>query len=269
MSKEEMNMKAEDIKALVNRYNAGEATSNELVTIESLIERGDIDLDELHDVNVIDEKIIRIESPSPSPELDDRFYATLALEKKKLAGKFSLRNWFSFPPMVQRLALASVTFALGVVAGYFLLQRPAPQAQDLTTLTQEVSDLKEMMMLSLLEKESATERLRAVSLSQEMDQASQTVTSALLKTLNQDENINVRLAALEALKPYSTDGNVRTELVLSITKQVSPLVQIALAELMVSLQEKSAVKEFQKLLDDDSTPKEVKSKIRERINVLI
>jgi HEAT repeat protein len=126
-----------------------------------------------------------------------------------------------------------------------------------------------MMMLSLLEKESATERLRAVSMSQDLDQASQTVTTALLKTLNQDENINVRLAALEALEPYSADSKVRTELVLSISKQGSPLVQIALAELMVSLQEKSSVKEFQKLLQDENTPKDVKSKIRQRIEVLI
>ena len=76
-------------------------------------------------------------------------------------------------------------------------------------LGQEVSDLKELMMLSLLEKESATERLKAVSLTQEMDQASQKVTSALLQTLNNDDNVNVRLAALDALKPYSSDGNVR------------------------------------------------------------
>jgi hypothetical protein len=262
-------MKAEEINALVNRYNAGEAAPTEIATIESLLERGDIDLGDLHELKSLDQKIMKIESPSPSTELDDRFYATLALEKKKKIRTFSLKNWFAFPEMVPKLGLASLTFTLGVAAGYFILQRPEPQAKDLSTLTQEVSNLKEMMMLSLLEKESATERLRAVSMSEELDQASQTVTSALLKTLNQDENINVRLAALEALKPYSTDGKVRTELVLSITKQDSPLVQIALAELMVSLQEKSSVKEFQKLLQDENTPKEVKSKIRQRIEVLI
>jgi hypothetical protein len=261
-------MRPEEIQDLLSRYNAGEATQRDLSLIESLLENGQIELTDLHELEALNERLIHIESPAPSTELDDRFYATLAIEKNKTR-RFDLKNWFAFPPVVQKFAFASITFILGVVAGYFVLQRPETSKQDLASLTEEVSTLKEMMMLSLLEKESATDRLRAVSLSQEFDQASHKVTSALLKTLNQDENINVRLAALEALKPYSADGNVRAELVHSISKQESPLVQIALAELMASLQEKSSVSEFEKLLQDENTPKEVKTKIRQRIEVLI
>jgi hypothetical protein len=136
-------------------------------------------------------------------------------------------------------------------------------------LSQQVSDLQEMMMLSLLEKGSATERLKAVNLTQEMDEASIKVTNALIQTLNQDENVNVRLAALEALKPYATDSSVREALIRSIGRQESPLVQISLAELMVALQEKSAVKEFEKIVESDNTPPEVRSKIRESMKVLI
>ncbi|MEJ0032308.1 MAG: hypothetical protein WDO15_18945 [Bacteroidota bacterium] len=77
------------------------------------------------------------------------------------------------------------------------------QTGEIAALTQEVSDLKETMMLSLLEKESATDRLKAVSLTSEMDHASVKVTDALFKTLNSDPSVNVRLAALEAIMPYA------------------------------------------------------------------
>jgi HEAT repeat protein len=95
------------------------------------------------------------------------------------------------------------------------------------------------------------------------------VTSALLQTLNNDENINVRLAALEALKPYSRNSDVRKELILSIGKQESPLVQVALAELMAALQAKSSVKELEKLMQSDKTPADVKTRIKQSIDVLI
>jgi hypothetical protein len=126
-----------------------------------------------------------------------------------------------------------------------------------------------MMMLTLLEKESATDRLKAVSLTSDLDHASKKVTNALIETLNNDPNVNVRLASLEALYEYAGNPDVRVKLVKSISHQDSPLVQIGLAELMVALKEKSSVNELRKIMDEQSTPKEVKQKIKESIEVLI
>jgi HEAT repeat protein len=121
----------------------------------------------------------------------------------------------------------------------------------------------------MLEKESATDRLKAVSLSSEMEGQSKRVTLALFKTLNSDPSVNVRLAALDALQIYAKSPAVREELVRSIAQQDSPLVQVALADLMAALQEKSSVTELKKLLKQRSTPKEVKKRIEENIKVLI
>jgi hypothetical protein len=158
---------------------------------------------------------------------------------------------------------------IGIGVGYIVKPSTPAQPNDMQALTQEVVNLKEMMMLSLLEKESATERLKAVNLTQDMDDASVKVTNALVRTLNEDENVNVRLAALEALKPYVKNSEVRQALIQSIEKQGSALVQIALAELMVMIQERSSVKEFEKIIDSERTPEDVKSKIKESIKVLI
>ena len=159
------------------------------------------------------------------------------------------------------------TCALPICLGY-LFQKPS-QSESVAELNKQVSELKEMMMLSLLEKESPTERLKAVSLTNDMDQASQKVTTALLQALNVDENVNVRLAALEALKPYVQDSKVREGLIRSIATQESPLVQMSLAELMAAIHEKKSVSELKKLLRGDNVPKEVKKKINESIDVLI
>jgi D-ribose pyranose/furanose isomerase RbsD len=260
-------MERKRIEELLTKYNSGAISGEEEKEIEKLIEMGLIDLSDLQGLQPLEEQVMQMESPAPSLMLDERFHHMMATEKKK-AG-FRWKNFFSWPELAPRLAFASVTLIIGLFAGYFFKPVPKADDQQIEMLSQQVTDLKEMMMLSLLEKESATERLKAVSLTQEMDQASQKVTSALLTTLNNDGNVNVRLAALEALKPYVADDKVRQELIRSIGKQDSPLVQVALAELMAQLQVKSSVKELRKILKDERTPKEVKQKIQESIQVLI
>jgi hypothetical protein len=260
-------MEKKDIQDLIAKFNTGRATPADLEKIEWLLEEGSLSLEELHPVTALEDRIAQVKFPAPPADLDHRFYQMLALEKKSKSS-FSWRRFFSWPELAPRLALASVTLAIGIGIGYMAKPASAPN-QNIEMLSQEVSSLKEMMMLSLLEKESATERLKAVSLTQEMDMASVKVTGALLNTLNEDDNVNVRLAAVEALKPYVRDSHVREELIRSIGKQQSPLVQVALAEMMAELKVKSSVKELEKIMKSDRTPADVKNKIKQSIDVLI
>ncbi|HET9487022.1 MAG TPA: HEAT repeat domain-containing protein [Chryseosolibacter sp.] len=261
-------MTKEEIERLIDRFHSGEATDSDRKEIEQLLEASVISLEDIEEFTSLENQITRLEPPAPSAALDHHFYEMLSREKGRVQPS-SWRNFFSLE-FTPKLALASLTLILGIAAGYFLRSFPeSPADRQILALSQQVSDLQELMMLSLLEKGSATERLKAVTLTQEMSDASRKVTDALIQTLNQDENVNVRLAALEALKPYATDSKVREALVRSIRSQESPLVQISLAELMVGLQEKSAVKEFEKIVESDKTPSEIKDKIRKTIRVLI
>jgi hypothetical protein len=258
-------MEKEKIEELIIKYNEGQADPSEIKMIERLIEEGTIELSQLQELQSLEEQVLKIESPVPTADLDDRFYKMLSSMKKESRG-FSWASFFSWPELAPKLAFASVTLLIGLGVGYLFL--PSPQSNnEVAKLSQEISDLKEMMMFSLLQNESATDRLKAVSLTSEMS-ASTKVTTALIQTLNHDENINVRLAALDALRPYTNNSKVREELVRSIATQESPLVQVALAELMVELQEKSSVKELEKILKSDRTPKEVKKQIEESIKTM-
>jgi hypothetical protein len=254
------------VEELIAKYNVGLADPVELQQLERLIEDGKVELTQLRDLGKLDEQLVRMEPPRTSLQMDDRFYRLLASEKKKSKSTFSF-SWPEWNWLAPRLAFTLVLIAAGFSGGYWF-QKPSDTA-DVAELTQQVSDLKEMMMLSLLEKESASERLKAVSLTSEMDNVSQKVTIALFQTLNNDDKVNVRLAALDALRDYAKDGKVREELIRSIAQQDSPLVQVALAELMAALQEKKSVDELKKIMNDENTPSDVKNKIKESIQVLI
>ncbi|MBX2969816.1 MAG: HEAT repeat domain-containing protein [Cyclobacteriaceae bacterium] len=258
-------MDKEKINELVVKYNEGQADPAELKQIELLLEQGVIELADLDSLRKIQQQFTELETAPPSAELDHQFYTMLSKMKRESDG-FSWRSFFSWPEFAPKLALAAVTLFVGFFLGYIL--RPDSEEQ-VAILNEQVFELREMMMLSLLEKESATERLKAVSLTQEMDQVSSKVTNALIQTLDNDPNVNVRLSALEALKPYVRNDQVREKLVQSISKQSSPLVQVALAELMAALQEKSSVKALEKILESDSTPREVKKRIEESLKIMI
>lgn len=254
------------IDQLISKLNRGNLSAEEQAELEQLIESGDVDIESLTAFSSFADKLHTVQFPEPSKHLDERFYAMLSAEKKAARPSW-FRNLFATTQIIPKLAFAAIALFVGLFVGYLVKPTGASEEQVLA-LTNQVTEMKEMMMLSLLEKESATDRLKAVSLTHEMDEASGKVTKALLETLNNDDNVNVRLAALEALKPYVRDSIVREGLIKSIANQKSPLVQIALAELMTQIQAKSSVKELEKIIQSDRTPREVKNRIKESIKVL-
>ncbi len=147
-------------------------------------------------------------------------------------------------------------------------EKPASETKQLAALTTQVHEMREMMMLTLLQNPAASERLRAVSFTSEITHVNPNIAAALLATLNNDPNVNVRLTTLEALTHFARDPVVRQGLIQSILQQESPLVQAALADVMLKLQEKRSIPSFKKLLLQKDLNGMVRSKIEETITRL-
>jgi hypothetical protein len=87
--------------------------------------------------------------------------------------------------------------------------------------------------------------------------------------LNEDPNVNVRLSTLEALVKLSREPRVREGLVRSINLQESPIMQSAIADVMVKLQEKSSVQYLKRLMNKKGLNQMVKLNIEKSIQKLI
>jgi hypothetical protein len=116
--------------------------------------------------------------------------------------------------------------------------------------------------LSLLQQQSASERLRGVSWSSQVQRPEEAVLSALLQTLNSDPNVNVRLAALDALQGFSSIREVRQDLLQSLEKQKSPLVQITLIDWLVETKDRRAVEVLTRMSDEPRTEPRVRERAR-------
>lgn len=257
-------MNETELKYLIGQYQSGRISQEEWQKLEEAIAQGRLDPGEIPVLNEINYTIDRMEDPNPPVLVKEKVFEMIENENRLLDQD---RIWIHREWLI-RSVLAAAAMLTGILAGYHLPWRNAPSG-DVEVLRGEVAALKETMLLTLIEKETTTDRLRAVSYSYELDQSSRKVIEALLTTLNEDNNINVRLAAVEALQRYGSEDWVRTQLVKSISRQESPLVQMALAECMVALNEKTSVQELQKLINREETPEAVKDKLKAYIRQII
>jgi hypothetical protein len=157
-----------------------------------------------------------------------------------------------------RLGLIAAAAALVVVA--FLAGRfwpgsaGAPQepvaAGNLAELHAEIRQMREMLTLSLMQQQSATERLRGVSGSVQIDQPGIEIVRALLDTLMHDPNVNVRLACVDALRRFSGQDAVRRGTIQALSESSFPLVQIAIIDFIVETKDHQALDALQRLAQD-------------------
>ena len=167
-----------------------------------------------------------------------------------------------FTAPVWRVAAALVLLGSGIGIGMALKSRPAaPEVstnQTLVALQQEVKAMKEEVMLNMIDDESASQRIKAVSYAEEMSSPDQQVIEVLINTLNQDKNVNVRLAALYSLQRFSDRRAVRDSLVNSLRIQKEPIIQVVLINLLAEKRDTRAIKPIQDIMTDKKTLKEVK-----------
>jgi len=209
--------------------------------------------------------------PEPSEAMHLRFRKTLEEAKKQ-----SWRAESASPTRKNpRFRLGGVPqWAFGfslIVIGWFIgfQLTPRPERAQIQDLNARVNDLKTAVLLTKLESVSAPERMKAVQNAENTTAWDDPVRNALIQTLNRDPNANVRLAAMEALARRADEPGVRDALIQSIDNQDSPLLQLALADVMVALNEKRAAEPFRKIIADPSVYFSIRRKLEETVRKLL
>ncbi len=163
-----------------------------------------------------------LEQEQPSAEMRPRFYEALAAYREGVASAgapapaaparrrfFDWAGGWSGSPF--RLAWSAALLVIGVAAGQWWGVRERGKA-DIAGLQDEVHHMRQMVALSLMEQQSASERLRGVDYAYRVDQSDAPVLAALLQAVNRDPSVNVRLAAVDALRRFSANPSVKSSI---------------------------------------------------------
>ena len=191
----------------------------------------------------------------PSPGMRVRFYDALRGWRQQEAQRRQPLWWLRRPAF--QAACAMALLAIGIGTGYLLRGR---DTTEVSQLRGEVYNMRQLVALSLLQQQSASDRLRGVNFAYRVEQPDPQVLSALLTTVNHDPSVNVRLAAVDALRNFDDSPVGRNGLVQALSKQDSPMVQIQILDQIVELREKSAVSAIQFLLSNPSLNPDVRQR---------
>jgi len=201
--------------------------------------------------------------PPNSAAMRSRFDAALADEVAANSTRFRRevrRPWQQVAPWALAAAAIAV-LAIGIVIGRATTQAPRVDPS-LAELRQELRETRQMVALSLLQQQSASQRLKGVSWTGQIEMPGSEIVSALLDALTHDANVNVRLASIDALRRFADQQNVRVAAVDALTRQDSPLVQVALIDFMVEINEREAVPELRRLSQDTMVNQTVRDRAR-------
>ena len=241
-------MRCEDISQKLPDYLAGRVEPAERVAIEQHLEGCAACLSETEGLASTWRLLGDIPAQAPdSPAMRARLDASIERERfaASRAPAPAPRRFLVNNPLVTACA-ATLVLAVGMVLGRATERAPAAPP-DVAALHQELRDLKQMVTLSLMQQQSASERLRGVSFSNQVDGSGDEIVTALLDTLKHDTNVNVRIASVDALKRFAERDVVRHAAVDALDTQRSPLVQMALIDFVVETRDRGAVGALRKL----------------------
>ena len=158
-----------------------------------------------------------------------------------------------------------------VIAGYGIGTYTIGQESkgQIAQLEQETQQLKEDMLLAMIDNNSASKRIQAVSYSEDFSAPDDKVIQALIERLQFDPNVNVRLAAAEALSRYGEMEMVKDAFIYSLSNEKDPGIQIAVIEFLVDVKEERAKEPMEQLLDNEETPGFVKQQLNQGLKNLM
>ena len=184
----------------------------------------------------------------PSPHLRRRFYDQLH--------EASVDHWTT---RVSRwLGMNSgggwVTVAACLMVGFgvaqIIDQAPA-ESPRLEVLEQNLAHLQRELILDRLQDDSPGTRLRGVVDASRVASADPVVTQALLDRATQDSSSSVRSAAIDALGSPMEAGQVGSEVMQLMENAESPIVQLALVDLVLRHGNTAQIEQLQELAEEE------------------
>lgn len=257
-------MKLDKVEALLQKYYEGETTVAEERELQAFFRETASLPDHLKPHAAPFQYYSQQQNEQPDEELSDDVLFEKIEQQEPKGRQLFFPSWQDFTPY-WRVA-AGILLVLGAFwAGSQYRQGTAPEpSAEIAALREEVQEMKKALATSA----SASERIQLVSQEFESEQPDEVI-EVLIETMNQDPNVNVRVAATEALYKFHDKPEVRHALVESLRWQKDPLMQLTLIDMLVSIKEKEAVTELEDLTKRKDLLPIVKDKAAEGLGILI
>ncbi len=269
-------MKCDEVEIKLVDYLEGNLDDASCRDIEKHLETCNKCLDALKESQNVLKLMSETKMEKPDESLKIGFYHMLHDEIKQKASQrgdsakmIPRSQWIH--RNIMSVAAGIAILICGTLLGIFIKSdiSGSKNAQEISQLKSEVTQLKKTAFYSMLGQESSSERIQAVNYVDEMSNPDKPVIDVLVKTLNNDKNVNVRMAAAYALAKFADQTSVCDSLVESLSHQDDPILQVTLINILVERKVKSAISPIQTIINNKSTLKEVRAVAENGVKTLI
>jgi len=210
-----------------------------------------------------------LEVPEPSLAMDVGFYRSLNewSQSEEISGGGAKNQVAISKTLLLRMAAAASLFLGGLFFGKYFLPQTSQPAFVIQDLEKPSADF--LTYTSTGKKTSATDKLQALQEIKANEKPGARVIQAMYEALLNDRNTNVRLSAIETLVFFADEPRVRELLIKAIPHQDSPMVQIALADATLLLQENGASDAWQQLLESDVVEPDIKIHLQKTLETIL
>ena len=195
----------------------------------------------------------------PPKGMKEEFMELANLESSPMGRSIKIPVWTRVAAMI---LIVLGTFATGYFTG--------SKESEVSELKTEMGQLKQQVLLAGLRDYSGPQKIEAVYSLQASGVADESLVKALVHTMNTDKNVNVRLAAINALSEMmDKNGSIKMELIHSLSVQENPLLQISLIQVLTESGVKEAKDEIESISNNENTDREVRSYAKDMIKTII
>jgi len=264
-------MNCPEVQHLIPDFLLGETDDDQARGLQDHARGCDACRRELEHLGFLWSKLGVIPEEQPGPGLREGFYAMLesrlAPGPKRVSLGDWVRGWWPRRPALQ-LGLALGLAVLGMGAGWLLKPGGNGEGTAVARLGDELEQTKNTVAVSLLSQTSPFDRLQGVQVSAGLSRPEDSTLESLLTILDSDPSVSVRLAAVEALFLFADRPRVKEGILASLPRQESPLVQVALVDLLVGIKEKRALRALEELIKNQELEPDVQTRIQRGIQAL-
>jgi hypothetical protein len=202
--------------------------------------------------------------PEPEPPLGMKEEFMEMAAGVKIPGK---RKTLVIPLWIRVAAMLILFFGT-----YWVGHRVGAGKAEMATLqlSNQLHEQKQQVMLATLKDYTGPQKIEAVYNISQSGQASDELINALVYTMNSDKNVNVRLAAINALSEMmDKNERVKTELIRSLRVQENSLLQISLIQVLTESGVKEAKDEIESMTNSEKTDETVKAFAKDMVKIII
>lgn len=209
---------------------------------------------QLEQFNKLNKLFDKKKDVNASEAFKNDFTKIIESEKSKIS-----KQHFKFNSIKSSLRIAAsiLLFIAGSVFG-IIIQNYSFNTSKISELESELNNLKQQVIFETLKEQTASEKIMAINYANDKQNLEIGLANLLINILNTDENINVRMAALDALGNFTNDKFIYDNLLSSLKMQDDPRLQIGLINLISTINNDNSKEVIIEFLKQDDINPEVK-----------